>query len=199
MGGMAMQRLLRITFRGMEPSDAVEARIQQKAADLERFYEHITSCDVAVELPHQHQRKGRIYTVRIEMHLPDSVLVVATENKQNPAHEDVYVAIRDAFDAAGRQLEDYVRKIRGRVKRHTVPDHGKVVRLYPHDGYGFVERSDGIDIYFHENAVPDGAFEALGIGDEVRVVLAEGEGEHGPQASSVVPLGKRHLVERELR
>jgi ribosomal subunit interface protein len=191
-----MQRPLQITFRGMDPSEAVEARIQRKARDLERHYDHITGCDVTVESPHHHQRKGRLYSVRIELHLPDSALVVATEKQQNPAHEDVYVAIRDAFGAAVRQLEDHVRKTRGRVKQHVVPDHGKVTRIFHDDGYGFVERSDGVDIYFHENAVSGGAFESLAPGDEVRVVLAEGEGEHGPQASSVVPIGKHHLMDR---
>jgi ribosomal subunit interface protein len=180
----------------MEPSEAVESRIREKTDDLERFYDKITSCEVAVDSPHQHQRKGRIFTVRIEIHLPDAVVLVTTEKQQNPAHEDIYVAIRDAFDAAVRQVEDYVRKTRGRVKRHVVPDHGKVVRIFHDDGYGFVERTDGTEIYFHENAVAEGAFESLAPGDEVRVVLAEGEGLEGPQASTVVPIGKHHLLDR---
>jgi ribosomal subunit interface protein len=194
-----MQRPLRITFRGMEPSPAIESRVREKAADLERYYDRITSCEVTVESPHQHQQKGRRYAIRIELHLPDSVIIATTEKHRNPAHEDIYVAIRDAFGAATRQLEDFVRKTRGRVKRHEVPDHGRVTRIYHDDGYGFVERSDGIDIYFHENAVVEGTFEALEPGDEVRVVLAEGEGVDGPQASSVVPIGKHHLVGHELR
>jgi ribosomal subunit interface protein len=193
-----MQRPLRITFRGMEPSAAIESRIREKASDLERYYDRITSCEVTIESPHQHQQKGRRYAIRIELHLPESVVIATTEKQQNPAHEDIYVAIRDAFGAATRQLEHFVRKTRGRVKRHEVPDHGRVARIFHDDGYGFVE-SAGVDIYFHENAVVDGAFASLAPGDEVRVVVAEGEGVEGPQASSIVPIGKHHLLDRELR
>jgi len=192
-----MQRPLQITFRGVEPSEAIERRIHKKAEELERFSDHVTGCHVTVEVPHRHQHKGGLYTVRIELRLPDDGIVVSTEQRNDPAHEDVYVAIRDAFDAAVRQLEDYARKRRGDVKRHEVPDHGRVTRLFRDEGYGFVELSDGTEVYFHEHSVPERSFGILALGDEVRVVLAEKEGEKGVQASRVVPLGKHHLVGRE--
>lgn len=187
-----MQNSLQITFRGMEQSDAVESRIRAKMAGLERFARDITSCRVTVEAPHQHHHKGGLYCVRIDLRLPSGEIVVNRENHQDHAHEDVYVAIRDAFDAAGRQLEDYVRRQRGDVKSHEVPPHGKVSKLFRDDGYGFIETSDGTDVYFHENAVAEGAFGTLHVGDEVRLVVAPGEGERGPQASTVTRIGKHH-------
>jgi ribosomal subunit interface protein len=189
-----MQRPLQIVFHGIERSDAIEARVRKKAAALERFYDHITSCRVTVEAPHKHQHKGNLYSVRVDIHVPDSDIVITREPQARQAHEDVYVAIRDAFDAAVRQLEDYARKRRGKIKRHEAPGHGKVSRLFLDEGYGFVEMPDGVDVYFHENSVVDQAFSALDIGDEVRVVVAEGEGEKGPQASTVIPVGKHHVV-----
>lgn len=102
----------------MQSSDAVEAEVRDRAAKLEQFFDRITSCRVVVELPHQHHRKGKLYQVRIDITVPGREIAVTHEGPQNHAHEDVYVAIRDAFNAAGRRLEDYARQRRGKVKRH---------------------------------------------------------------------------------
>ncbi len=185
---------LQITFRGMDPSGAVETKVRQKAEKLERFSDHLMSCRIVIEAPHRHHHKGKLYHVRIDLGVVGGELVVAHEGPLDHAHEDVYVAIRDAFNATVRRLEDYERKRRGKVKTHEVPVHGKIVGL-SHD-HGFIATSDGREIYFHRNSVIDGDFEALEAGDEVRLVIHPGEGEKGPQASTVVPVGKHHLVER---
>ena len=100
-----MQIPLEIAFKNMEKSDAVEARIREKAEKkLERFAGRITSCRVVVEAPHRHQHQGNCFDVRIDIHVPGEELVVTREST-DPAHTDVYVAIRDAFDAVVRQLE----------------------------------------------------------------------------------------------
>ena len=114
-----MQIPLQITFQNMDPSDAIEAHVREKAARLERFSEHVTSCRVTVEAPHKHKHKGTIYEVKIDITVPGSEIVVSKHPGENHAHEDVYVAIRDAFDAAKRQLEDHVRRRRHQVKRHA--------------------------------------------------------------------------------
>ncbi|MBC7173327.1 MAG: cold shock domain-containing protein [Polyangiaceae bacterium] len=83
-----------------------------------------------------------------------------------------------------------------------MPDRGRVVliaRESPEDAYGFIETSDGLRIYFHRNAVAEGSVDDLAIGEEVRFVLAEGEGEKGPQASTVVPISPaRYPMSRQL-
>ncbi len=186
---------LQISFRNMDRSDAVEARASEKAAKLEAFYDHITSCRVVIEAPERRRNKGKLFHVRIEIGVPGKELVVSRHPKDKHAHEDVYVALRDAFGAAQRQLEDYVRKLDGRVKSHEAPLHGKVVRLFPYEGYGFVAASDGREIYFHKNSVPRGRFDKLEVGQEVRLVVAEGESAEGPQATTVEPIGKHHIVD----
>jgi cold shock CspA family protein len=190
-----MQSPLQITFRGIEPSEAIERRIRARAAELERFSDDITGCHVTVDLPHRRHQQGNLYRTRIDIRLPDEAIVVGQERRHDHAHEDVNVAIRDAFDAAVRRLEDYARKRRGQVKRHEAPTHGRVARLFPDEEYGFVTMPDGTDVYFHAHSVPGGGFDALEVGDEVRCVIAEGEGEKGPQASAVVPIGKHHIVD----
>lgn len=109
-----MQTPLQITFRDVPHSDAMEAHIREKAAKLESFFSPIMACHVTVELPHKHKHQGKRFCVHIDIHVPGSELVVNQHH-----HEDAYVALRDAFDAAKRQLENYARKLRGEVKHHN--------------------------------------------------------------------------------
>jgi ribosomal subunit interface protein len=113
-----MQVPLEITFRGIPHSDAVETRIREKAAKLEQHFDHITSCRVAVEAEHHHQHQGNLYKVRIDLNVPNKHIVVSRDHHDKQSHEDLYVALRDAFTAATRQLEDYARIQRGEVKHH---------------------------------------------------------------------------------
>jgi len=190
-----MQLPLQITFRHMDSSPAVEAAIRQHAEKLERFSDRIMACRVVVEAPHHHQRKGKLYSIRIDLTVPGEQIPVTHSGPQNHAHEDIYVAIRDAFNTAGRLLEDHVRKFRGDAKSHEAPLHGKIMRLFPYEGYGFIETSDNREIYFHKNSVTNSGFDKLAVGNEVRLVVAEGESAQGPQASTVMPLGKHHIVD----
>jgi ribosomal subunit interface protein len=114
-----MQLPLEITFRNMDPSPSVEEVVRDKSSKLERFFDRIVSCNVTIEAPHRHQHKGKLYKVRIDIGMPGKDVHVNQEGPKNQAHEDVYVAIRDAFDAAARQVEDYARRLRGDVKTHT--------------------------------------------------------------------------------
>lgn len=188
-----MRLPLQITFRHMDSSAALEARIRERAEELERFCDDITSCRVVVEHQTARQRQGNLFEIGIDITVPGREIVVRRDPGRNHAHEDVYVAVRDAFDAARRQVEDYTRERRREVKLHTVPDHGRIARLLAERDCGFIVTPDGREIYFHRNSVAGGAFEQLETGDEVRFVAQHGESPQGPQASTVVPLGKRHL------
>ena len=115
----SMQMPLKISFDGMDSSPAVEARIREKAAKLERFYDRIVGCSVVVVAPHRHHHKGKLYSVRIDLSVPGHDIHIGRAGPENHAHEDVYVALRDSFNAAGRLLEDHVRRMRGDVKTHT--------------------------------------------------------------------------------
>ncbi len=112
---------LQITFRNMDKSPAVEKAVADRIVKLERFASDIIRCKVTVEAPHKHHSKGNIYHVSVDLHLPGAEIVVNRDPSRNHAHEDVYVAIRDAVNAAKRQLEDFVRMRRGNVKTHAAP------------------------------------------------------------------------------
>jgi ribosomal subunit interface protein len=114
-----MQHALRIAFRNMDVSDALEQRIRKRVAELELLCDRITSCDVVVEMHHRHPRQGKMFHIRVDIVVPGRTIVVRREPTDNHAHEDAHLAVRDAFDAARRQLEDHVRVARGDVKTHT--------------------------------------------------------------------------------
>ena len=176
-----------IAFEGMPPSDFISTRIHDEIARLERFFGRITSCRVVVERPQHRRRHGDLYSVSVHLSLPGGREVVASRNPDaDHAHEDAGVAIRDAFSAARRQLQDEARKLRGKVKRHDGPPEGIVGTLVAEEDYGFLESADGREIYFHRNSVVNNGFDDLSVGD--RVAFAEARGEKGPQATTVRPL-----------
>ena len=108
-----MQRPVQITFHDVDRSPALETHIREKVSKLEEFHPHIIGCHVTVEVPHKHHKQGQQFNVRIEVQVPGGEVVVSRD-----LSEDVYAALRDAFDAARRQLEDYGRKQRGDIKHH---------------------------------------------------------------------------------
>ena len=113
-----MQIPLEVTFHNMDQSEAVEANVRERVAKLERYFDRIIGCRVVIEAPHRHNRKGKIYEVRVDVSVPGREIVVNRNGPKNHAHEDVFVAVRDAFNAAARQLEDHADKVRGDVKSH---------------------------------------------------------------------------------
>jgi len=188
-----MQVPLEITFRNLKSSESMEAMVRSKAEELDKIYDRIMRCSVVVEAHHKHHHKGNLFHVRIDLTVPGSELVVNRDPDEHHAHEDVYVAIRDAFNAAYRQLEAYASSIHRDVKTHEVPAHGKVTALFTDKGFGMIEGSDGREIYFHRNSVLNADFDKLEIGTEVR--FAEEQGDKGPQASTVKVVGKHHIAD----
>jgi ribosomal subunit interface protein len=181
---------LRIQFRDIAQSDFVYNWIWDHAQKLEQYYERIMSCHVVVSAPHRHRNKGLIFHIQVRLHMPGGDIVTSREWEEDASHEDIYVAIRDAFEKTTRQLEDFARRQRGKMKRHSDPRHVGHVRLInPEEGFGFVETPDGRDVYFHENAVPKRNLEDLHLGDKVR--FSEEQGERGPQVTSLKVVGRR--------
>ena len=142
-----MQLPLQITFHNLDRSEAVEARIRERAEKLEQYYGRIMGCRVAVEAQHKHHRHGNHYHVRIDVTVPNGELVASRQPDEHHSHTDVYVAVRDAFDAICRQLEDYGRRERRQFKSHEVPPHGRIVEFSPDEVRGRIETPDGKLVY----------------------------------------------------
>lgn len=99
---------VQITFRELQHSEAVEADIRRKAEELDKYFDRITHCRVAVEGPGQHHRNGQHYHVTIALGVPGQELVVSRDPIEHAANESMETAVRDAFRSARRELQSYV-------------------------------------------------------------------------------------------
>lgn len=173
-----MELPLQITFRNIPPSDALETLIHEKASKLDKFHDRVTGCRVVVDSTQRRHHKGKLYDVRIDITVPRKEIAVTRGDNQ-----DIYVALRDAFDAAFRKLEEQRRRERGIVKTHEGAPSGRIMKLFPDQQFGFIRTPDERDIYFHGNSVVNDEFGRLKVGTEVSFL--EEQGKEGPQAVRV--------------
>lgn len=178
---------IQVTFRDLPYSQALERNIHEHAEKLSQFYEHFIHCRVVLTISQNHKHQGKLYNVRINLMVPGREIVVTRQQD-----EDIYVAIRDAFHALTRQLEDYIRRRRGEVKKHETLQYGFVVRLFLDEGYGFIKGQDGNEYYFSATNVASKTFNQLAVGDAV-FFLAE-PGSDGLQAHRIT-LERHHHAE----
>lgn len=178
-----MQTQPQVSFDDIPIDEAVRDAALRHIDELESTYDRITGCHVVVAQPHRHHREGRLYSVRVDLIVPGTELVVNRNHPLDHAHEDVFVALRDSFNAARRRLEDHVRHLRGAEKSHTPRAVGRVTQIFPLQGYGFLETPDGREIYFHQHALSENDFRMVDVGSTVH--FSEEEGDEGPQAAHV--------------
>lgn len=181
-----MKTPLELSFQNIEPSEAIKARVEERVERLHRFFREIISCQVSIEAPVKTQFNSRFYALHIVISVPGQELVVSPAARPElHNHEDIYVAIRDAFNIAERQLKDFAGKLREprRDEARVEPPSAVVARVFPDEGYGFLEALDGREIYFHRNSLINEKLDELDVG--VVVHFAEVQGDKGPQASTV--------------
>ncbi len=116
-----MQRSSEIVFRHMPRSPTLEKVVQKRIHKLERRFSHITSCEVVMEETHHHKHQGKLFHIRIDLNVPTKELVVSKEKHDLQAHENPYIAVRDAFNAMEKQLDSYTERLRGDIKEHSRP------------------------------------------------------------------------------
>lgn len=157
---------VQITIRDLPFSPALETNVRKRAEKLNRYCDRITSCRIVIEMMQKHKHQGKLFNVRIDITIPGKEF--ATTRKVD---EDVYVAIRESFNAIVRQLEEYSKKRHGRVKTHNGVMHGHVARIMPVEGYGFIEGVDGNEYYFSVTNVSYPNSQQLAIGDAVEYMV----------------------------
>lgn len=183
-----MEVPLELSFHNIQPSDAIEAVVRERANKLGAIYNRLVVVRVHVEAQMKRHRTGNIYTAHIELGVPGKDLVVSKaphKPKRKYADPDLYTIIREAFDTAERQLKDFKAQISGDVKTHEsdMLFQGQVAQLYPEQDHGFLLTKEGGQLYFHRNSVLNNAFDKLKKGDVVHYV--ETVGDTGPIASKV--------------
>lgn len=181
-----------ISYHNLEKTEAIDSLVQEKIGKLEKFCDYMNSCRVVIEKTHEHPKSGSPYRVRIDMTVPPGhELAVDRSPDQGVQYEPLETVIREAFDAARRQLVELVE--RQRQWDRSSPSQQQMVaivtQLFPEEGYGFLRTVDvDREIYFHKNSVLNDDFDRLTVGTGVR--YAEEEGDKGPQATSVKIVNK---------
>jgi cold shock CspA family protein len=181
-----MQVPLAMSFRSVQKDRSIEDLIRARADKLGRVCDHLMSCRVGVERRQMHQEIGNPYRVRIDMMVsPGHELVVRREPSKGYMHDPLDVVVRDAFNAAERQLQKLVQQQRREVKSHLAPEALAIVhKLFPDRGYGFLRTLDTVEeVYFHRNSVLRGGFGRLKVGMGVRYTPEVGD--NGLQATTV--------------
>jgi cold shock CspA family protein/ribosome-associated translation inhibitor RaiA len=177
---------LRLTFRGIDRSDAIESVIRQRATQLERFSEQLQDCHVTIDMPHEHRRRGNQYAVQIVLQTLSGELEVAIDPSLDQSPRNFQSVVSDAFDAAARQLEENTQGNSNDANglSRSLPT-GCVTKLSV--GYGFITTPEGLEVYFHESSLVGTGFSDLSVGSEVHFTLAPRDGDPVVRAVSVQP------------
>jgi len=185
-----MQIAPEIVYRDVARSDWIESYILERIQRLDKFAQGITRCHVTLTREQASRQKGNRYSVMVEVRVPPQHdLAIKKEKEIREMRTQLPAVINLAFAAIERQLKKTAELRRYEQKDHNGEEpHGIVEKLFA-DGYGFIRTVDeNRQFYFHRNSVLHDAFERLAIGTEVR--FSAGEGERGPQASSVQIVSK---------
>jgi hypothetical protein len=105
---VAPRRPCQVTFAGMVASEPPRAEVHAWLDRLDPLTASMIDGQVLIEAVDR-GRQERQYRVRMNLTLASGVVVVDYEHPSNAPHEDVFVAIRNAFRAARRQLEAHLR------------------------------------------------------------------------------------------
>ena len=173
-----------ITFLDFPESDAIWIAVQNRIEKLEHFFSQIIRCEVVISCPHRHRHADRLYHVQIHIIMPGGDVIANRNPPKNEAHRDIYVSIRDAFNAAERILQDRIRIVRHKIKFHEqTSEEGKIAKIFPDEGFGFLITLDGREFYFSENSITNENFGELKVGQKVKFL--DELGEKGPQVTSM--------------
>lgn len=113
-----MRSTPQIIWQNLSASEAIEANIRQHIAKLEKFSDRLGDCRVVIEVPHRHHHQGNIYHIQIHLTVPGEDLIINRQPPAQQAHQDLDVAIGDAFESAERQLKEYMQRRRSEIKTH---------------------------------------------------------------------------------
>ncbi len=186
-----MQTQAQIEFENVQASPELRSAIDQHVAELENRFGRLTAGRIVVRGPGDRHQTGGQYQISIRLVLPDGREVnVGRTPREDERYADLTFAVDNAFKRARRQLQDKARLIRGDVKSHDIQPVGTIVRIDPSGEFGFLQGTDGHEVYFNRKSILDGASN-VAVG--TRVSYVEEIGEKGPQASTVKLLGKHGL------
>jgi ribosome-associated translation inhibitor RaiA/cold shock CspA family protein len=173
-----------LSYHNIESSPAIDALVQRRIAMLESRDDRITGCDVTMEAPQKRKRHGRVFRVRLNLHLPGPDLSISREVAQGSAQDDLMLAVNRAFSAAEKALQKRKKVMAGiEVKHHPPVLHGVIEEFEPELGHGWLRADDGRSVYFQRDSLTSDDWARLSKGSRLR--FRETEGDKGPFAVSV--------------
>lgn len=179
---------IELVFNGMPQSEALESLARDRAAELESIFDHIVSCRIAIEVPHK-KDNGELRTarVRVELSVPNRTFIAESKPSDDEySTNDAYAAVDEAFDRLERQLRDFVDQLSDhRDVRFPTGPNAVIASLDTDNKDGFVEMTDGREVYFKARSLDKVGFETLELGDEVHVVVGSSPDSPRPVARSV--------------
>jgi cold shock CspA family protein/ribosome-associated translation inhibitor RaiA len=179
---------LRLTFLGVERSDAIESVIRQRATQLERFAEQVEDCHVTISQRREHRLSGDQYAVQIVLQTLSGEFEVAIDPSLDASPRTFQSVVSDAFDAAGRRLEENTQENSNDANGlgRSLPT-GRVTELFLGEGYGLIVTPAGLEVYFHESSLIGAGIAELSVGSEVHFTLAPRDGDAVVRAIRVQP------------
>lgn len=173
-----------ISYHNIDHSPAVENLVRRRIKALERRDDQLTGCEVTMEAPQKRKRHGRVFQVRLNLHLPGPDVSISRESAQGSAQNDLILAVNRAFTAAEKALKKRKKKMDGiEVKHHPPVHHGEITELESELGYGWVQADDGRKVYFQRDSLTSDNWERLDKGTRLR--FREMQGDKGAYAASV--------------
>lgn len=173
-----------ISYHHVDPSPAVENLVHRRIKVLERRDDRLTGCEVTMEAPQKRKRHGRVFKVRLNLHLPGPDVSISREIAQGSAQNDLILAVNRAFTAAEKALKKRKKKMDGiEVKHHPPVLHGEIAELEPELGYGWLQADDGRKVYFQRDSLASDVWGRLDKGTRLR--FREMQGDKGAYAASV--------------
>jgi ribosomal subunit interface protein len=182
-----------LSYHNIDASPAVDDLVHRRLARLEQREARITGCDVTLEAPQKRKRHGRVFRVRLNLHMPGPDLSISREVAQGSAQDDLMLAVNRAFSAAETALKKRKKTMAGiEVKHHPPVLHGLIEEFEPELGHGWLRADDGRRVYFQRDSLTSDDWDRLSKGSRLR--FRETEGDKGPFAVSVslAERGARH-------
>ncbi|MBP0482188.1 HPF/RaiA family ribosome-associated protein [Sagittula salina] len=173
-----------LSWRNLDPSDAVAELVARRIAVLERLHPRITGCEVVLEADQKRKAHGRVVKARLTLHIPGPDFHAERAVAQGSARGDLLLAVNRTFSAAEKHLKRQKKTMAGlEVKHHAPVLHGEVTQLEPELGWGTIRADDGQSVYFQRDSLTSDAWDQLEMGQRLR--FREMMGEKGPYAVAV--------------
>ncbi len=173
---------LHIESRNVAMTPRWKTEIEARMADLQAGHDDLIHGRVTLTKNRHHKKTRRVAEAMVVVTLSGRHTITA--RKEEETFEE---AIRAAFSAVEIELRKYREKRAStEVRLPPVPLRGVICKLFPLEGYGFILKEGGGEVYFHKNALHGLKFEELE--DGLGVAFNVEEGEKGPQATTVNPV-----------